>query len=561
MVGSDTLDYIHEEPGKVPSPKNKADAQSTSVMEIEVASTGLAQTDVKRGLKPRHISMIAIGGTIATGLFMSISTPLQNAGPAGALIAFVFIGTLAYSVTQSLGEMATFIPAASSVTAFPERFLSPSIGAANGYMYFLAWAITFALELSIVGQVIAYWTTAVPDPAWIAIWWVLLSVFNMFPVKLYGEFEFWMSSIKVVAIVGFLIYALCMVCGAGVMGPVGFRYWSHPGPWGDGIVYSDGYQTPGLSLRRFLGWLSSLVSAAFTFQGTELVGISAGESANPRRSLPRAVNKVIFRISLFFIGSVFFVGLLVPYNDPRYQSDSSDYIAQSPFVIAIENSGTQVLPHIFNAVILTTIISAANSDIYISSRVLYVLAKGNLAPKFFAKTTKSGVPYYSVIATSLVGLLGYMNVSTSAQNVFNWFVNITAIACFIAWLCISLSHIRFMQCLKKKGISRDDLPYKAKFMPFSAYYSVFFVTLIVIIQGFTAFIPSFSYSGFLAAYISVFAAIFIWAVFQFLIFRTTKLIYTIEEIDIDTDRREVDAIVWEDNVPQNKWEQFWDYIA
>ncbi|SCW03070.1 LAFE_0G02278g1_1 [Lachancea fermentati] len=506
---------------------------------------------VKRGLKPRHISMIALGGTIGTGLFISISAPLANAGPVGALIAYMFMGTLAYMVTQALGEMATFIPVTSSFMVFTQRFMSPALGAANGYMYWLSWSITFALELSVVGQVIQFWTDAVPLAAWIAIFWVILTCANLIPVKFYGEIEFWIACIKVIAIVGFIIYCLCMVCGAGVTGPVGFRYWRNPGPWGPGIISSN------VNEGRFLGWVSSLISAAFTYQGTELVGITAGEAANPRKSVPKAINKVFFRILFFYILSLFFIGLLVPYNDPKLTSSDS-YISSSPFVIAIENSGTKVLPHIFNAVILTTIISAGNSDVYVSSRVLFSMANNGLAPKFLKRATASGIPYAAVLVTSLMGFLAYLDISNGASVVFTWLLNITAVAGFFAWLLISMAHIRFMAALKYRGISRDDLPFKAKLMPWGSYYASFFIAVIIIIQGFTAFCP-FNVSNFFAAYISVILFFVIWIGFQ--IFFRGPILVDIKDIDLDTDRTEIDNIIWEEEEPKNLWEKFWVAIA
>lgn len=512
----------------------------------------IRDVEVKRELKQRHIGMIALGGTIGTGLFIGLSSPLSQAGPVGALIAYLFMGTLVYSVTQSLGEMATFIPVTSSFTVFSQRFLSPSIGAANGYMYWFSWCITFALELSVVGQVIQFWTDAVPLPAWISIFWVILTVGNMFPVKYYGEFEFWIACIKVLAIIGFLIYCLCMVCGAGVTGPVGFRYWRHPGAMGPGIISKN------VNEGRFLGWVSSLINAAFTYQGTELVGITAGEAANPRKSVPRAIRKVVFRILFFYIGSLFFIGLLVPYNDPKLSSQDS-YVASSPFIIAIENSGTKVLPHIFNAVIVSTIISAGNSNVYVGSRILYGLAKNKLAPKILSRTTRQGVPYLAVITTSLFGALAYMETTTGGANAFNWLLNITAVAGFFSWVFISFSHLRFMQALKFRGISRDDLPFKAVLMPWLAYYAAFFMTIIIIIQGFTAFAPIFSGQDFAAAYVSVFLFIFLWIVFQ-LWFRC-RLIHKIEDVDIDTDRRDIEAVLWEDPEPKTFWDKFWAVVA
>ncbi|CCK69192.1 arginine permease CAN1 KNAG_0C00790 [Huiozyma naganishii CBS 8797] len=508
--------------------------------------------EVKRELKQRHIGMIALGATIGTGLFIGLSTPLKQAGPVGALISYIFMGTLVYSVTQSLGEMATFIPVTSSFTVFAQRFLSPSIGAATGYMYWFSWAVTFALELSVIGQVIQYWTYAVPLAAWISIFWVVITAGNMFPVKYYGEVEFWIAFIKVIAIVGFLLYCLCMVCGAGVTGPVGFRYWRNPGPWGPGIISKDKNEA------RFLGWVSSLINGAFTYQGTELVGISAGEAANPRKAVPRAIKKVVFRILFFYIGSLFFIGLLVPYNDDALNNTDS-YVASSPFIIAIKNSGTPVLPHIFNAVIACTIVSAGNSNVYVGSRILFGLSKNKLAPKILSRTTKGGVPWIAVLVTSVVGALAYMETSTGGQNAFNWLLNITAVAGFFTWLFISLSHIRFMQALKYRGISRDDLPFKAALMPGLAYYASFLMFVIIIIQGFTAFAPKFSGSDFAAAYISIFLFIGIWCLFQ-IIFRC-RFIHKVEDVDIDTDRRDIEAVVWEDAEPKTVWDKFWNIIA
>lgn len=443
----------------------------------------LQEGQVKRALKPRHVSMIALGGTIGTGLFVGIASPLSSAGPVGALIAYIFMGSIVYFVTQSMGEMATFIPVTSSITVFSNRFLSPAFGVANGYMYWFNWAITYAVEISVIGQVIQYWTKAVPLAAWIGIFWVAITLANFFPVRFYGEVEFWVASIKVIAIVGYLLYALIIVCGGSKQGPIGFRYWRNPGPWGDGIISGD------KDKGRFLGWVASLINASFTYQGTELVGITAGEAANPRKTVPKAINKVFFRILFFYILSLFFVGLLVPYNHPGLDKHTS-VIASSPFVISIQSAGTRILPDIFNAVVLVTIISAANSNVYVGSRILFSLAHTGIAPKQFSYVTNQGVPYLGVICTALLGLLAFLVVDDNANEGFNWLINISTLAGLCAWLFISISHIRFMQCLKQRGISRDDLPFKSKLMPYGAYYAAFWVAVIIFVQGFQAsFLP------------------------------------------------------------------------
>ncbi|GAV48515.1 hypothetical protein ZYGR_0K00200 [Zygosaccharomyces rouxii] len=508
-------------------------------------------TQVKRALKPRHLGMIALGGTIGTGLFVGISEPLSRAGPVGCLIAYLFMGSVVYFVTQSLGEMATFIPVTSSITVFTKRFLSPAFGVSNGYMYWFNWAITFATEISVTGQIIQYWTYKVPLAAWIPIFWVIVAILNAFPVEIYGEIEFWVAMVKVLAIVGYLIYALVMVCGGSKQGPIGFRYWRH------GYAFGGGYISKDENEGRFLGWVSSLINAAFTYQGTELVGISAGEAANPRRTVPKAINKVIFRIALFYILSLFFIGLLVPYNDKRL-SDGSAIIASSPFVISMLNAGTKALPDIFNAVILITVISAANSDVYIASRVLYALAKQGNAPKQFTYVNRYGVPYLGVFVTCLIGWLAFLVVSNNANTAFNWLINISTLAGLTAWFFICFAHIRFMKALKYKGISRDDLPFKARFMPWGAYYAAFFVGLIIIIQGFDAFTP-WDTKSFFTSYISL--IIFFVLYFGCLIYYRGRFLIRIEDIDIDTDRKEVEAYVWEEDAPRNLWEKFWSIMA
>lgn len=542
---------------EVPSHKENYNTSGHDLEESDPDNHVGETLEVKRGLKMRHISMISLGGTIGTGLFIGTGGALQQAGPCGALIAYVFMATIVYSVAESLGELATYIPITGSFAVFTTRYLSQSFGASMGWLYWFSWAITFAIELNTIGPVIEYWTDAVPTAGWIAIFFVILTTINFFPVGFYGEVEFWVASVKVIAIIGWLIYALCMTCGAGVTGPVGFRYWNHPGPMGDGI-WTDGVpivqNKPG---RRFMGWLNSLVNAAFTYQGCELVGVTAGEAQNPRKSVPRAINRVFARICIFYIGAIFFMGMLVPFNDPKLTDDSS-VIASSPFVIAILNSGTKILPHIFNAVILITLISAGNSNVYIGSRVVYALADSGTAPKFFKRTTKKGVPYIAVCFTSAFGLLSFMSVSESSSTVFDWFINISAVAGLICWAFISASHIRFMQVLKQRGIPRDSLPFKARWQPFYAWYALISIIFITLIQGFTSF-WHFTAAKFMTAYISVIVWVGLYVIFQCL-FRC-KFLIPIEEVDIDSGRREIEDNVWEEKIPTKWYEKLWNIVA
>ncbi|ODV81804.1 arginine permease [Suhomyces tanzawaensis NRRL Y-17324] len=506
--------------------------------------------------------MIAIGGTIGTGLFISTGGTLSQAGPVSSVISFLFMTTLAFSVTQALGEMATLIPVAGSFAQFVTRWCSPALGAANGWNYWFSWAITYALELSVVGQVIGKWTDAVPLAAWISIFFVLLTLSNLFPVKYYGEIEFWIATLKVVAVVGWLLYAFIMVCGAGKTGPVGFRYWRNPGPWGPGILVEN------VNTGRFLGWLASLISAAFTFQGCELVGISAGESKNPHKTVPSAIRKVLFRILVFYVACMLFIGLLVPFDDPALNpGDGAAYTANSPFIIAMNNSGTKILPDIFNAVILVTIISAGNSNVYCGSRILFGLAQAGVAPKFFQKTSKHGVPWVAVLFTSAFGALGYLATSSDGNEAFGWLLNITATSGLIAWGWISFTHIRFMNILKSRNISRDSLPFKAKFMPYASYYAAVAVFIITFIQGFQAF-WDIDATKFFTSYVSLILFAVCWIGFHFYFngfnirsWSYSSFLVPLEECDIDTGVREIDDEDWEEDEPKNAWQKFWAIIS
>lgn len=515
-------------------------------------------TETKRGLKVRHISMMALGGTIGTGLFISTKNVL-GAGPVLALISYLFVATLAWSVTQCLGEMATYIPCLGSFIQFTTRYCSPALGAANGWNYWFSWAITFALELSVMGQVIAYWTDKVPLAVWITIFFVFISTFNMFPVKFYGEFEFWVASLKVIAVVGWLIYALCMVCGAGKTGPVGFRYWRNPGPWGDGAGLVSNINTD-----RFLAWISSLVSAVFTASGIEIVGISCGESANPRKAVPSALKKVVWRIIIFYILTIFFMGLLVPFNDPKLEDDSA-FAASSPFIVAMKNSGTKVLPSIFNAVILSAVFSTAVANNYSGSRVLCGMAESGTAPRIFCTTSRYGVPYVAVLTTTCFGALAYLSVNHSSNVVFTWLQNISAVSALIAWCNIAFSHIRFMRILKSRGISRDTLPFKALGMPFCAYYATVSCLIVMFIQGYAVFFH-FNASDFFTAYISHMVFVFCWVVAHFYFsgfkraFSFESWILPLDECDIESGKRAVDELIDEDEEPTNWTDKLWSIL-
>ncbi|KAK3671139.1 lysine permease [Recurvomyces mirabilis] len=507
--------------------------------EVQVGTT----VQLQRRLQSRHLQMIAIGGTIGTGLFIGSGGALANAGPAGALIAYAFVGTLVYSVMVALGEMATYIPISGAFTAYAARFVDPSLGFAMGWIYWFSWAITYALELTASGLIIQYWSPELNVGIFIGVFWVVITALNFLPVSFYGEIEFYFASIKVLTVLGFLIFGICIDAGAGQHGYLGFHTWGNPGAFAPYIL------TRQPALAKFVGFWAVMIQAGFSYQGTELVGIAAGETNNPRKTVPAAIKKTFYRILFFFVGSIFFIGLLVPYDNPDLLNGTTS-AASSPFVIAAQLAGVKVLPSLINAVLLTVVLSAANSNVYSGSRIIVGLANDGNAPQFFNKTTASGVPYVAVAFTAAFGLLGFLNESASGGEVFNWFVNITGVAGFISWTCIGISHIAFMRALKARGVSRDTLPYKAMGQPWFTWYGIIFNVIIILTQGFTSFMP-WDTKSFFVAYISL--------ILFAILYGGHKAIYRTNfvkpiEADLDTGRKEIEEMHFEEAIPTTLWE-------
>jgi amino acid transporter len=450
---------------------------------------------------------------------------------------------------MSLGEMATYIPISGAFTSYATRFIDPSLGFAMGWIYWFSWAITYALELTATGLIIQYWAPNLSIAIFISLFWVVITFINFLPVSFYGEFEFWFSSIKVITVVGFLIFAICIDAGAGQHGYLGFHTWGNPGAFAN-------YLVPDGPLAKFVGFWAVLIQAGFSYQGTELVGIAAGETENPRKNVPAAIRKTFYRILFFFVFTIFFIGLLVPYDNEDLLSADTNSTA-SPFVIAAKLAGISTLPGLINAVLLFVVLSAANSNVYSGSRILLGLANDGSAPRFLKRTTKKGVPYAAVCCTAAMGLLAYLNLSANGGTVFNWLLNITSVAGFITWACINGCHIAFMRALAARGINRDTLPYKAMWQPYFAWYGLFFNVLIILTQGFTAFIP-WDTTSFFIAYVSLilFAVLYVGHKVGM---RTSYV--SANEADIDTGCTIYDDTNWSITAPTTWWGKAWDWLC
>ncbi|KAH0605048.1 uncharacterized protein H6S33_005030 [Morchella sextelata] len=472
---ADFIDGFKPHPIHAAASQKRRDAAEGGTYDIEQAAINVAESPLSRKLKGRHLQMIAIGGSIGTGLFVGSGKALATGGPASLLIAFALIGGMLYCVVHALGELAVLFPIAGSFSAYSTRFLDPAWGFAMGWNYALQWLIVLPLEIVAASITIDYWHSTVNKAVWVTIFWVLIVIINLFGVKGYGEAEFVFSIIKVVAVIGFIILGIILDVGGGPNGDyIGGRHWHDPGAFHSG----------------FKGLCSVFVTAAFAFAGTELVGLAAAETANPRKSLPTAVKQVFWRIFLFYIVSLTLVGLLVPYNEPRLLSGKSSADASaSPFVIAIENAGIEALPSIMNVVIMIAVLSVGNSSVYGSSRTLAALADQGQAPRILGYIDRRGRPMVGIALSALLGLLGYLAASDKQGDAFGWMLAISGLSSIFTWGSVCLAHIRFRRGWAKQGHSLDELAYRSQPGVFGSWCGFILNCLVLIAQFWVAVWP------------------------------------------------------------------------
>ena len=391
--------------------------------------------------------------------------------------------------------------------------------------------------------------------AWISLIIVLVICLNIFAVQIYGEAEFCFASIKIITIVGLIIFAFIIDLGGGpTHDRLGFRYWNHPGAM-------KAYLSTG-STGRFLGLFSTLVNAAFAYGGVEMVAVAAGEAENPRHNIPKAVRRVFWRILFFYVLGSLAIGVLIPYDEPRLIGaikNGDPGGAASPWVIAIYRAGVPALPSIINAVILTSATSSANAFLYTGSRYLYALAQNGQAPRIFLKCTKRGVPVYCILVTASISLLTYLSCSSGANVVFTWFQNLTTIANLFTWMSVSVAYIQFHKALKAQGIDRNTLVFKSPFQPYTAYAALFFFAIITLFNGFYVFKP-WSINDFVTAYVGIPIYLVLFVFWK--IFKRTSFVRP-SEADIFTGKAALDAADghWPTRLPRNIWEKIWFWIA
>ncbi|KAF2708662.1 histidine permease [Pleomassaria siparia CBS 279.74] len=442
--------------------------------------------DLQRHLGNRQIQLIAIGGSIGTALFVSIGGALNKGGPAGMLIAYTSYCCLIGLVNNCMAEMATYMPVTGGFIRMAGHWVDEAAGFAVGWNFFFYEALLIPFEITALNLVLTFWRDDIPVAAVCAGCIVLYALCNILAVQYYGEAEFWLSGGKVILImILFSFTFVTMVGGNPQKDAYGFRHWRNPGP----LALDTN------NLGRFEGFLGALWAASFCIVGPEYISMVSGEAKRPRIYIKNAFKTVYIRFGLFFILGALCVGIVCASNDPTLvailggDSKGAGTGAASPYVIAMKNLAIPVLPHITNALLVTSIFSAGNTYTYCATRSLYSLAIEGRAPKILRKCTKKGVPIYCFCITMLFPLLSFLSVSSGSAKVLTWLVNLITAGGLIDFISMCVTYICFYKACKAQGIDRRTLPYTGYFQPYSAWIALVGLVCIVFCYGYSVFKP------------------------------------------------------------------------
>ncbi|KAH9983319.1 general amino acid permease 1 [Russula compacta] len=474
---------------------------------------------VQRKLSGVHVQMYMgdahqIAGVIGTGLFLGLGQLLATTGPLGVLLVFLLVGSVAFASIVSITEMAVFAPISGSFSHYAARWVDPALGFAVGWNYFYTCAITLPAEITAASVLIRFWDHDSNHVSiYVAVFIVAVYTVNIFGPSYacgwLGVYLFsclsWLFALSFhrLQIIGGLVINLG---GGPDHTRHGFEYWRHPGP----LVSS---LEPG-ALGRFLGLLLGIIYAAFAMCGMEIITLAAAETRNPRKNLITAMRTVFFRILVCYVLTGLIVGMLIPSNDPALFKKTGD-AGQSPFVLVFNRAGVKTLPHIVNAVVLTSAFSSANGMMYSASRLLFALAVQGQAPRFITTVSRHGVPYVAILISGLFSFLAFLNAKDSLGTVFSWFLNLSAVGGLLNWLMIGITYLRFYYGLKAQDAERLSV-YRSVLQPYAGIYVIFCSAFFILISGLSVF-WHFSGPDFVAAYINlpIFALLYVgWKIFK-----------------------------------------------
>ncbi|KRM55380.1 amino acid permease [Lacticaseibacillus sharpeae] len=402
-------------------------------------------TKLERKMESRHLLMISLGGVIGTGLFLSSGYTINQAGPVGTILAYGIGAVVVYLVMLCLGELSVAMPQTGSFHVYADKFIGPGTGFTTAILYWLTWTVALGSEFTAAGLIMKTWFPHTPTWIWSLLFMVVIFTVNALSVRFFAEAEFWFSSIKVVAIVAFIVLGLLAIVG--VLHIHGYS--KAPGLTN---LFKDGLFPTG-----FKGVFTTMLTVNFAFSGTELIGVTDGETKDPEHNIPKAIRTTLLRLVIFFIGSIFVMAALIPWQKAG--------VTQSPFVLVFNSIGLPFAGDIMNFVVLTAIMSAANSGLYASTRMLWSLANEGMISKKYAHTNSHGVPFLALCMSMLGGILALFSSVIAADTVYLVLVSISGLAVVIVWMVIALSEINFRKSWLRGGHTVAELKYRTPWYP------------------------------------------------------------------------------------------------
>lgn len=400
---------------------------------------------LERKMEARHIQMISLGGVIGTGLFLSSGYTIHEAGPIGTIIAYLFGALLVYAVMLCLGELSVAMPYTGAFHVYAKKYISPGTGFTVAILYWLTWTIALGSEFTAAGIIMQQWFKDTPVWIWSLLFIILILLSNIFSVKVFAESEFWFAAVKVFAIIAFIFLGVLAMIGV-----IPMHNFSHAPLFNN--LFKNGAFPNGFS-----GVFTTMLTVNFAFSGTELIAITAGEAKDPDKTIPKAIHNTLWRLVIFFIGSIVVMSCLIPYKVAG--------VTQSPFVYVLKQMGIPFAADIMNFVVLTAIISAANSGLYASTRMLWSLANEGTIPHSIAKTNHHGIPVIALCLSMLGGIFALLSSIYAADTVYLVLVSVSGLAVVIVWMAIALAQINFRKQFLKNGHSLSELKFKTPWFP------------------------------------------------------------------------------------------------
>jgi len=398
-----------------------------------------------RSLKSRHIFMLSLGGVIGTGLFMGSGVTINQGGPWGAILSYLVAGFLMYLVMVCLGELSVQMPVSGSFQAHATKYIGPATGFMIGWVYWMSWATTVGLEFTAAGMLMQRWFPDVPIWYWSALFVALLFGINALATRAFGEAEYWFAGVKVLAILSFIVVGALVIFGV-IDLPSGA-----PAPMFDNLK-GDSLFPNGLPAV-----FAVMMTVVYAFQGCEIMGVAAGETDQPEKSIPRAVRNVVFRVLIFYVLAVMVLAAIIPWQQAG--------LVESPFVQVFDMVGIPYAADLMNFVILTAILSVGNSGLYASTRILWAMSKSGMAPKALSPLSKQGVPLRALFITLCFALISLMTSFIAADTLFMVLMAVSGMAGTVTWIVIALAQYRFRRQFLREGGQLEQLKYRAPWFP------------------------------------------------------------------------------------------------